>query len=71
MELVTYLIFLLLFSVGALKVSKLFGNIRQAKKNRDLIGIEKYYYYFYPPLILVLILLALNNLFLAVGLLTN
>ena len=71
MELVTYLIFLLLFSVSALKVFKLFGSIRQVKKDRNLIGAEKYYYYFYPSLISVLILLALNNFFLAVGLLMN
>ena len=71
MELVTHLVFLSLFSFGALKVFKLFSNIRQAKKERELISIEKYYYYFYPLLILVLTLLALNNFFLAVGLLPN
>jgi hypothetical protein len=56
---------------GALKVFKLFNDIRKAKKGRELIKIEKYYYYFYPPLIVVLTLLALNNLVSVVRLLTN
>ena len=71
MELITHLFFLLLFSTFALKTLKSFNNIRQTKKDRDLITMEKYNYYFYPPLAAILTLLALNNLFLIVGLLSN
>lgn len=71
MELVTHIVFLLMFSFGAFKVFKLFSSIRQAKRERELISLEKYYYYFYPLLILVLTLIALNNFFLAGIILLN